>query len=231
MKHAAYCGTREIYDDMEMSAKSLVANSDVDLVHFIIEDSAFSGSGLTQCHIPSSVESIGEKAFYNCAALSDLSLPMGSENLESIGSQAFSQCTRVESVDVPKSATKIGSLAFEGIDTVAFPQGSSVLEVKAGMFSGCKNVSLGVGTTTIGSNGFSSALESVTLPDTVNLIGNSAFSSCSKLATIHIPRDVTSIGANAFSNCSALASIDLTDATLIITELSHSRNSEQKTEE
>lgn len=41
MKHAAYCGTREIYDDMEMSAKSLVANSDVDLVHFIIEDTAF----------------------------------------------------------------------------------------------------------------------------------------------------------------------------------------------
>lgn len=41
MKHAAYCGTREIYDDMEMSAKSLVANSDVDVVHFIIEDSAF----------------------------------------------------------------------------------------------------------------------------------------------------------------------------------------------
>lgn len=41
MKHAAYCGTREVYDDMEMSAKSLVANSDVDLVHFIIEDPAF----------------------------------------------------------------------------------------------------------------------------------------------------------------------------------------------
>lgn len=41
MKHAAYCGTREIYDDMEMSAKSLVANSDVDLVHFVIEDPAF----------------------------------------------------------------------------------------------------------------------------------------------------------------------------------------------
>lgn len=41
MKHAAYCGTRNIYEDMETSAKSLVANSSVDRVHFIIEDDEF----------------------------------------------------------------------------------------------------------------------------------------------------------------------------------------------
>ena len=41
MKHAAYCGTRGIYPDMEAAAKSLVANSDVDVVHFVIEDADF----------------------------------------------------------------------------------------------------------------------------------------------------------------------------------------------
>ena len=41
MKHAAYCGTRNIYSDMELSAKSLVANSSVDRVWFIIEDDEF----------------------------------------------------------------------------------------------------------------------------------------------------------------------------------------------
>ena len=41
MKHAVYCGTRNIYDDMETAAKSLIANSDVDTVHFLIEDSEF----------------------------------------------------------------------------------------------------------------------------------------------------------------------------------------------
>lgn len=41
MKHAAYTGTRNVYDDMEMAAKSLVANSDVDVVHFLIEDPEF----------------------------------------------------------------------------------------------------------------------------------------------------------------------------------------------
>ncbi len=38
VKHAAYCGTRVIYGDMETSAKSLIANSDVDVVHFFTED-------------------------------------------------------------------------------------------------------------------------------------------------------------------------------------------------
>ena len=40
-KHAVYCGTRNIYGDMETAAKSLVANSDVDVVHFVIEDLCF----------------------------------------------------------------------------------------------------------------------------------------------------------------------------------------------
>ena len=41
MKHAAYCGTRNIYADMETAAKSLIAMSDVDVVHFVIEDAEF----------------------------------------------------------------------------------------------------------------------------------------------------------------------------------------------
>ena len=40
-KHAAYCGTRNIYGDMETAAKSLIANSDVGKVWFLIEDEKF----------------------------------------------------------------------------------------------------------------------------------------------------------------------------------------------
>lgn len=52
MKHAAYCGTREIYDDMETSAKSLVANGGIDKVHFVIEDSEFPRPlpDIIECH-------------------------------------------------------------------------------------------------------------------------------------------------------------------------------------
>ena len=41
MKHAVYCATRNMYEDMEAAARSLVANSDVDVIHFLIEDSEF----------------------------------------------------------------------------------------------------------------------------------------------------------------------------------------------
>lgn len=50
LKHAAYCGTRNIYGDMETAAKSLVANSDVDVVHFLIEDAEF------PCPLPDIIE-------------------------------------------------------------------------------------------------------------------------------------------------------------------------------
>lgn len=51
-KHAAYCGTRNIYGDMETAAKSLIAMSDVDVVHFIIEDAEFPRElpDIIQCH-------------------------------------------------------------------------------------------------------------------------------------------------------------------------------------
>lgn len=41
MKCAAFSGTRNIYDDMEIAAKSLIANSDVDKVYLLIEDDEF----------------------------------------------------------------------------------------------------------------------------------------------------------------------------------------------
>ena len=41
LKHAVYCGTRKVYEQMETAAKSLVANTPVDCVHFLIEDAEF----------------------------------------------------------------------------------------------------------------------------------------------------------------------------------------------
>ena len=51
-KHAVYCGTKNIYNDMEIAAKSLIANSNVDFVHFLIEDDTFpiDVPQIIQCH-------------------------------------------------------------------------------------------------------------------------------------------------------------------------------------
>ena len=52
MKHAVYSGTRNLYADMVTAAKSLVANSGVGKIHFLIEDAEFPMElpSIIECH-------------------------------------------------------------------------------------------------------------------------------------------------------------------------------------
>ena len=51
----------------------------------------------------------------------------------------------------------------------------------------------------------SSTLKSVTVPDGVATIGQSAFASCKNLSAVTLPDSVTEIGGSAFANCPKLA--------------------------
>lgn len=50
-------------------------------------------------------------------------------------------------------------------------------------------------------------LKYVSLPDTLNIIGNNAFYGCKNLTSIHIPACVNNIGKYAFENCSRLNNV------------------------
>ena len=52
-------------------------------------------------------------------------------------------------------------------------------------------------------------LVSVTLPESVTLIGDFAFSGCTSLRSLTLPNGITSIGERAFYNCKALAFFNL----------------------
>ena len=54
-----------------------------------------------------------------------------------------------------------------------------------------------------------SSLTSVTIPNSVTSIGNSAFYDCSSLTSVSIPNSVTSIDDWAFGNCSSLTSVTI----------------------
>ncbi len=56
------------------------------------------------------------------------------------------------------------------------------------------------------------AIESVTIPEGVEEIRESAFAGCTSLTSIAIPSSVENIGANAFSGCSNLATATIPDS-------------------
>ena len=89
----------------------------------------------------------------------------------------------------------------------------------------------GTSVTSIGIQAFSDRKDivgSVTIPDSVTSIKNSAFYSCKALTSINIPNSVTSIGTSssiysegAFANCTSLETVKFGDASQLETIISY----------
>ena len=76
--------------------------------------------------------------------------------------------------------------------------------------NGIKNVSMKIENSTALPNYafyYCTELKSVTIPNSVTVIGDYAFQNCSSLTSVVIPNSITSIGNNAFKNCIGLKSV------------------------
>lgn len=127
---------------------------------------------------------IGDKAFYMCASLRDVTVL---NNLVSIGSRAFYKCESLQKVTFPDTLKTIGAYAFSYCESL-------------------KEVQTGSGLENIGDFAFfeNKALHSIHLPTSLRQIGEQAFRNCNSIGSLVIGSSVEFIGDHAFYSCDAL---------------------------
>ncbi len=171
-------------------------------------------------------------SFLCCVDLTDITIP---DSVLAIDGWAFAGCTGLESIFVPDSVSSIAGGVFSGCNNLSYARvpavesglgiGSPFSECKllktAGPIGGGYNVEFACeGKIPNYMFGWFSGLANVTIPGSVETVGNSAFNYCSGLNTIYIPIGVTSIEDEAFNGCYNLKNIyyegDVEDWTQIL---------------
>ncbi len=173
-----------------------------------IGDNAFKGcTGLTAIDL-SRVETIGEYAFSGCTALTGKDGKLELSSVKSIGEYAFKGCTSLTEVIVNGNAAKVEASAFNGctgITKLTVPVFITVDSVKELTINGSATEVPEQFYRHPFSSGYSK-LKKLTLPSSIETIGDQAFESCPNLATVNFG-DLTSlktIGDSAFRFCNSL---------------------------
>ena len=147
-------------------------------------------------------------------------------SVTSIGEGAFLSCSGLTLVTIPNSVTSISNGAFiecSGLISINVASGNTHYSSIDGVLYNyvqdtliqcpCAKTSVTIpnSVTSIGESAFEycSRLTSVTIPNSVTSIGGFAFDGCSGLTSVSIPNSVTFIGSNAFWGCSGLTSVTI----------------------
>ena len=195
---------------------------------YVIGDNVFSNTYITSIEIPSSVTSIGEKAFYQCHGFTSITIP---NSVKSIGYSAFEGCSDLTSIIIGNGVTSIGRYAFYGCfiktvinfsnliifkgsaneDGCLADYADNVINAPNGSIEGDFVFDVVSGKNTLVA--YLGKDEALILPADYRgedyVIGENAFSGNTSITSIEIPSSVTSIGDSAFEGCSGLTSIKI----------------------
>lgn len=182
---------------------------------------SFQAGAFESVTIPETLKNIGPSAFQRCEKLKSITIPAG---VESIDSTSFEECAALEEITVDGDNKNYSSQ--EGVlfnknmteliqypvgnarETYDIPDGVTSIGDWAFCISNLTGVTIPQSVESIGEGTFQDCyyLKQITIPNGVVSIGNSAFFN-SGLTSVKISESVTSIGDSAFCNCTNLTEI------------------------
>ena len=195
---------------------------------------------LENIEIPESVTTIGPYAFSFCRKIDSSII---TNNITSIGSAAFEYCNfeditfsnniveigsgafennEIEEIYIPKNVEIIGTAPFKGclgLNKIVVSEENifydsrndcnAIIETATNtLIEGCINTIIPDSIVIIGNSAFSTtSIESIEIPNSVQYIDDYAFKYCFYLSNIEIPDSVISIGQYAFEGCDGMSYI------------------------
>ena len=175
--------------------------------------------------VNSGITEIGDYAFFECTALTSVSLPETLTKLDGVGIAAgnvdktygcFQSCTALESITLPSSLTEIEPYVFNGctaLKRIEIP--NNVTTIGKYAFFDCtslERVTFGNSVTTLGESVFRNAgIKKITWNTALTDIPNYAFYNCG-FVEIDLPDTITSVGTQAFKNNTFLRTVTVNNA-------------------
>lgn len=181
-----------------------------------IEEAAFPEcSNLKKINLPESVLSIGINAF-DRTGLESITIPSAVKLIEG---GTFRECKNLREVTVKGPIKSIGSWAFDGcynLEKLIIEDASQIEQILSYCFRGCSKIksfdfSTSSNLTNLDAYSFQNCkiLETVSLPNSVDSIGNYAFDGCEALKNFKFPTDLIKIFDYVFRNNKSLTHIDI----------------------
>ena len=175
--------------------------------------------GISTSVIPNTVTGIGRQAFL-ASPMTSITIP---SSVTTIEEGAF-QYSQLKSITIPKTVTFLGQNIVQGCEqltSISVESGNlkydsrddcnAIIETESNtLVSGCATTIIPASVTSIGNKGFAQcSLKSISIPNTVRIIGSGAFVNCNGLKSIIIPEGVQTIDKSAFGECYGLERVDL----------------------
>ena len=192
---------------------------------------AFSYSDISEITLPDGLVSIGDSAFAGCQSLTEITLPSGvleigenafsqsglteiilNDELEKLSDGAFAYCSDLVNIEFNDKLVYIGAWAFAGTAATSVEIPGNVKYIGDYAFDQCtiESLTLGEGIETIGDSAFYMSLQDteLVLPNSLVELGNYAFA-YSLIQSLTIGSNLKTIPAYCFSSCWLLTEVTI----------------------